>query len=162
MGTRTGDIDAAVVVHLSRNAGMSIDEIDDLLNKRSGLKGLTGHNDMREVHRLIATGDIDARVGLDVYVHRLRKYIGAYAAVMGGLDALSFTAGVGENDAVVRAETASGLGFLGIEIDPVRNGVRSNTPRLISPDTAPVAVMVIPTDEEMAIALETMALVAGI
>ena len=161
MGTRTGDIDAAVVVHLSRNAGMSIDEIDDLLNKRSGLKGLTGHNDMREVHRLIAAGDVDARVGLDVYVHRLRKYIGAYAAVMGGLDALSFTAGVGENDAVVRAETASGLGFLGIEIDPVRNGVRSDAPRLISPDTAPVAVMVIPTDEEMAIALETMALVAG-
>ena len=162
MGTRTGDIDAAVVLHLSRNAGMSIDEIDDLLNKRSGLKGLTGHNDMREVHRLIATGDIDARVGLDVYVHRLRKYIGAYAAVMGGLDALSFTAGVGENDAVVRAETASGLGFLGIEIDPVRNGVRSNAPRLISPDTAPVSVMVVPTDEEMAIALETMALVADI
>ena len=162
MGTRTGDIDAAVVVHLSRNAGMSIDEIDDLLNKRSGLKGLTGHNDMREVHRLIAAGDVDARVGLDVYVHRLRKYIGAYAAVMGGLDALSFTAGVGENDAVVRAETASGLGFLGIEIDPVRNGVRSDAPRLISPDTAGVAVMVIPTDEEMAIALETMALVAGI
>lgn len=161
MGTRTGDIDAAVVVHLSRNAGMGIDEIDDLLNKRSGLKGLTGHNDMREVHRLIAAGDVDARVGLDVYVHRLRKYIGAYAAVMGGLDALSFTAGVGENDAVVRAETAAGLGFLGIEIDPVRNDVRSDAPRLISPDTAAVAVMVIPTDEEMAIALETMALVAG-
>jgi acetate kinase len=161
MGTRTGDIDAAVVVHLSRNAGMSIDEIDDLLNKRSGLKGLTGHNDMREVHRLIATGDIDARVGLDVYVHRLRKYIGAYAAVMGGLDALSFTAGVGENDAVVRAETASGLGFLGIEIDPVRNAARSDAPRLVSPDTASVAVMVIPTDEEMAIALETMALLSA-
>ncbi len=158
MGTRTGDIDAAIVVHLSRNAGMSIDEIDDLLNKRSGMKGLTGHNDMREVHRLIAAGDVDARLGLDVYVHRLRKYIGAYAAVMGGLDALSFTAGIGENDAVVRAETADGLGFLGVEIDPVRNAVQSDSPRLISPDAAGVAVMVIPTDEEMAIALETMAL----
>jgi acetate kinase len=161
MGTRSGDVDAALVVHLSRNAGMSIDEIDDLLNRRSGMKGLTGHNDMREVHRLIAAGDADARVGLDVYVHRLRKYIGAYAAVMGGLDALSFTAGVGENDAVVRAEAAVGLGFLGIEIDPVRNAARSDAPRLVSPDTATVAVMVIPTDEEMAIALETMALLSA-
>jgi acetate kinase len=161
MGTRTGDIDAAVVVHLSRNAGMSIDEIDDLLNKHSGMKGLTGHNDMREIHQLIAASDVDARHGLDVYVHRLRKYVGAYAAVLGGLDALSFTAGVGENDAVVRAETARGLGFLGIEIDPVRNAVRSDSPRLISADAAPVAVLVIPTDEAMAIALETMAVVAG-
>ena len=160
MGTRTGDIDPAVVIHLSRNAGMSIDQIDDLLNRRSGMLGLTGHNDMREVHRLIAAGDVDARVGLDVYVHRLKKYIGAYAAVMGGLDALSFTAGVGENDAVVRAETAAGLEFLGIEIDPVRNTRRSDAARLISPDSARVAVMVIPTDEEMAIALETMSLVA--
>jgi acetate kinase len=138
---------------------MTIDEIDDLLNKRSGMTGLTGHNDMREVHRLIASGDVDARAGLDVYVHRLRKYIGAYAAVMGGIDALSFTAGVGENDPVVRAETAAGLGFLGIEIDPKRNAVRSQAPRLVSPDTSSVAVLVIPTDEEMAIALETMTLV---
>ena len=161
MGTRTGDIDAAVVVHLSRNAGMSIDEIDDLLNKRSGMRGLTGHNDMREVHRLIAAGDGDARVALDVYVHRLRKYVGAYAAAMGGLDALSFTAGVGENDPVVRAETAAGLGFLGIEIDAARNSMRSDVPRLISTDAARVAVMVIPTDEALVIALETMSLVAG-
>ena len=159
MGTRTGDIDAAVVVHLSRHAGMSIDAIDDLLNKQSGMKGLTGHNDIREVHRLIAAGDVDARLGLDVYVHRLRKYIGAYAAVMGGLDALSFTAGIGENDAVVHAETADGLGFLGVEIDPARNAARSDAPRLISPDSASVAVLVIPTDEEMAIARETMAVV---
>ncbi|MGD9700976.1 MAG: acetate/propionate family kinase [Acidimicrobiia bacterium] len=159
MGTRTGDIDPAVVFHLWRNAGMTVDEIDDLLNRRSGMKGLTGHNDMREVHRLIAAGDVDARVALDVYVHRLKKYVGAYAAVMGGLDALSFTAGVGENDAVVRADTAEGLGFLGIDIDPVRNAVRSHLPRLISPDAARVAVMVIPTDEEMAIALATMSIV---
>ena len=162
MGTRTGDIDAAVVVHLARHAGMSIDAIDDLLNRQSGMKGLTGHNDMREVHRLIAAGDVDARRGLDIYVHRLRKYIGAYAAVMGGLDALSFTAGIGENDAVVRAETATGLGFLGVEIDPVRNAVRSDAPRLISPDAATVAVLVIPTDEEMAIARETIAVVGPV
>lgn len=161
MGTRTGDIDPAVVAHLSRSAGMSIDEIDDLLNRRSGMRGLTGHNDMREVHRLIAAGDADARLGLDVYVHRLRKYVGAYAAIMGGIDALTFTAGVGENDPVVRAETAHGLGFLDIEVDPARNALDSDAPRLISPDGARVAVMVIPTDEELAIALETASLVTG-
>lgn len=161
MGTRSGDIDPAVVVYLSRNAGMSIDEIDDLLNKRSGMKGLTGHNDMREVRRLIDIGDIDARRAMDIYVHRLKKYIGAYAAVMGGIDALSFTAGVGANDAVLRAETVSGLGFLGIEIDGARNAATSHVPRLVSPDGASVAVMVIPTDEELAIALETMSLVVG-
>jgi acetate kinase len=159
MGTRSGDIDPAVVVHLWRNAGMSIEEIDDLLNRRSGLKGLTGHNDMREVHRLIAAGDTAARVGLDVYVHRLKKYIGAYAAVMGGLDVLSFTAGIGENDPVVRAEAVAGLDFIGLEIDPARNAVRSDAPRLISPDGAGVPIMVIPTDEELAIAVETMSVV---
>jgi acetate kinase len=161
MGTRTGDIDAAVVVHLARNAGMSIDEIDDLLNRRSGMKGLTGHNDMREVHRAIAAGDAGARLALDVYVHRLRKYIGAYAAIMGGVDAVTFTAGVGENDPVVRAESTAGLGFLGIEIDTARNGIRSDAARVISPDGAAVAVLVVPTDEEMAIAQETMALLDG-
>lgn len=161
MGTRTGDIDPAVVAHLARNAGMTIDEIDDLLNRRSGMKGLTGHNDMREVHRLIAEGDAAARLALDVYVHRLRKYVGAYAAVMGGLDAVSFTAGVGEHDAVVRAETAAGLGFLGIAVDPDRNAASSDAARVISPDSAPVAVLVVPTDEELAIALDTVETLGG-
>lgn len=159
MGTRTGDIDAAVVFHLHRTAGMTIDEIDRLLNRHSGMKGLTGHNDMREVHRLIAEGDTDARLALDVYVHRLRKYIGAYAAVLGGLDAVTFTAGVGEHDAVVRAETAAGLDFLGIAVDPVRNAAPDEGARLISPERAPVAVLVVPTDEEIAIARQTMSLV---
>ncbi len=162
MGTRTGDIDAAVVTHLARHAGMTVDEIDDLLNRRSGLKGLAGHNDMRDVHRLIAAGDRHARLALDVYVHRLRKYIGAYAAVMGGIDALSFTAGVGENDAVVRAETVAGLGFLGIELDEQLNRAPSSGARLISPEDAAVAVAVIPTDEELAIARQTLAVVARV
>jgi acetate kinase len=158
MGTRTGDIDPAVVLHLARTAGMSLDEIDDLLNRRSGMRGLTGDNDLREVHRLIAEGDDAARLGLDVYVHRLRKYVGAYTAVLGGLDVLTFTAGVGENDAVVRAEVATGLGVLGIEIDAARNAERSDQPRRISADGAPVDVLVIPTDEEITIALETVSL----
>jgi acetate kinase len=158
MGTRTGDIDPAVVFHLSRNAGMSIDEIDDLLNKRSGMKGLTGHNDLREVHRLAESGDEAAALAVEVYAHRLRKYIGAYAAVMGGLDVLSFTAGVGENDAIIRARAVAGLEFLGVEIDAARNEAHSRDERFISPDGARVAVLVVPTDEELAIARQAVSL----
>lgn len=158
MGTRTGDIDPAVVVHLARAAGMAIDEIDALLNRRSGMRGLTGHNDMREVHRLAAEGDEAARLGLDVYVHRLKKYVGAYTAVLGGLDVLAFTAGVGENDAEVRSRVATGLDVLGIRVDAERNAVRSDEARRISPNGNPVEVLVVPTDEEMAIALEAVSL----
>jgi len=158
MGTRTGDIDPAVVFHLARNAGMSIDDIDNLLNKRSGLKGLTGYNDMREVHRLADGGDAAAILAVEVYAHRLRKYIGSYAAVMGGIDVLSFTAGVGENDARTRANAVAGLEFLGIEIDPERNSAASREARYISPDGARVAVLVVPTNEELAIARQAVAL----
>lgn len=158
MGTRAGDVDPAVAIHLARTGAMDLDEIDTLLNRRSGLRGLTGHNDLREVHRLIAEGDADARLGLDVYVHRLRKYVGAYAAVLGHLDVLTFTAGVGENDPVVRAEVTAGLGLLGIEIDPDRNAVRSERARRISPDGATVDVLVVPTDEEVTIAREAVSL----
>lgn len=158
MGTRTGDMDPAVVLHLARASGMELDEIDSLLNRRSGMRGLTGHNDLREVHRLIAEGDRDARLGLDVYVHRLRKYVGAYTAVLGGLDVLAFTAGVGENDPVVRAALAEGLGVLGVAVDPGRNALRTDEARRISPDGAAVDVLVVPTDEEIAIALEAISL----
>lgn len=159
MGTRTGDIDPAVALHLSRQAGLSTDEIDHLFNHRSGMVGLTGEKDMREVHRLIAEGDADARLALDVYIHRLRKYVGAYAAVMGGIDVLTFTAGVGENDAVVRSEVAAGLAFIGISVDPDLNTASSRDTRAISPDGSPVAVLVVPTDEELAIARQTLTLI---
>jgi acetate kinase len=159
MGSRGGDVDPGAVLHLARSADLGVDDLDELLNHRSGLRGLTGEGDMRAVHRLVAAGDARARLGLDVYVHRLRKYVGAYAAVMGGLDALSFTAGVGENDPVVRAETAEGLGHLGIAIDPVRNAEPSREARVISPDGAAVSVLVVPTDEELAIARQALSLV---
>ncbi|MGO1509821.1 MAG: acetate/propionate family kinase [Actinomycetaceae bacterium] len=152
MGTRTGDIDPAVVFHLRRVGGLNVDEIDDLFNKRSGLKGLTGHNDMREVRRLAEGGDADARLALEVYTHRLRKYVGSYAAVLGGLDALTFTAGVGENDADVRAEVLRPLGFLGIEIDEEANAARTPGVRVISTSGSAVTVLVVPTNEELAIA----------
>ncbi len=158
MGTRTGDMDPAIIFHLRRNAGMDVDEIDDLVNRRSGLKGLAGANDMREIHRLIEAGDARARLALDVYTHRLRKYIGSYAAALGGLDVLSFTAGVGENDAVVRAEACAGLEFLGIEIDPERNTGRVTRPTVISTDSARVTVLVVPTNEELEIAQQALSL----
>ncbi|MPV37844.1 acetate/propionate family kinase [Georgenia subflava] len=158
MGTRTGDMDPAIIFHLARVAGMDVDEIDTLVNKRSGLKGLTGENDLRMVHRMADDGSADARLALDVYAHRIRKYIGSYAAVMGGLDALSFTAGGGENDAVMRAKVAKGLQFLGIEVDEERNAVRSKEARVISPDGARVTVLVVPTNEELTIARQAVSL----
>ncbi|MFS0704485.1 acetate kinase [Cellulomonas sp. 179-A 9B4 NHS] len=156
MGTRSGDIDPAIMFHLHRNAGMSADEIDDLLNRRSGLKGLSGENDFRALHELVEAGDEGANLALDVYLHRLRKYIGAYHAVLGRLDALTFTAGVGENDALVRARAVEGLDAMGIEVDPERNAGRTDGPRVISPEGARVTVLVVPTNEELAIARHAM------
>ncbi|GGT33738.1 acetate kinase [Streptomyces purpureus] len=161
MGTRSGDIDPAVTFHLQRVAGMSTDEIDVLLNKKSGLVGLCGDNDMREIRRRIDEGDERARLAFDVYVHRLRKYIGAYYAVLGRVDAVAFTAGVGENAAPVREAAIAGLEELGLAVDSGLNAVRSDEPRLISPEYARVAVAVVPTDEELEIANQTFALVAA-
>ena len=158
MGTRSGDIDPAVVFHLYRNAGMSIDDIDDLLNRRSGIKGLSGENDFRALHDLIAAGNADAALALDVYVHRLKKYVGAYHAVLGRLDVLTFTAGVGENDDIVRARVCAGLEPLGIVLDPERNAGRGG-PKVISAEGSPVTVLVIPTNEELAIARQSLAVV---
>lgn len=161
MGTRSGDTDPAVTFHLSRVAGMSVDEIDTLLNKRSGLVGLCGDNDMREIRRRIEEGDDAARLAFDIYVHRLKKYIGAYCAVLGRVDAIAFTAGVGENSAEVRAAAIAGLEELGPVLDAERNAAHGAGPRLISPPSARVAVAVVPTDEELEIARQTYALVSG-
>jgi acetate kinase len=159
MGTRSGDMDPAVIFHLARVGGMSMDEIDTLLNKRSGLFGLCGDNDMREIRRRIDEGDVAAALAFDIYVHRLKKYIGAYYAVLGTVDAVAFTAGVGENAAPVREAAVAGLEGLGLAVDPGRNAVRGDRPRIVSPDAARVAVAVVPTDEELEIATQTYALV---
>ncbi|MFI2201773.1 acetate kinase [Streptomyces sp. NPDC020192] len=159
MGTRSGDLDPAVIFHLTRVGGMSMDEIDTLLNKRSGLFGLCGDNDMREIRRRIDEGDEEAALAFDIYIHRLRKYIGAYYAVLGSVDAVAFTAGVGENAAPVREAAIAGLEGLGLAVDPELNGVRADGARLISPKDARVAVAVVPTDEELEIATQTYALV---
>ncbi|MGW7818555.1 acetate kinase [Streptomyces puniciscabiei] len=159
MGTRSGDVDPAVIFHLARVGDMSMDEIDTLLNKRSGLFGLCGDNDMREIRRRIDEGDEEAALAFDIYIHRLKKYIGAYCAVLGKVDAVAFTAGVGENAAPVREAAIAGLEGLGLSVDPELNAVRSGEARLISPDGARVAVAVVPTDEELEIATQTYALV---
>jgi acetate kinase len=151
MGTRSGDVDPGVLFHLARNAGLGVDELDTLLNKRSGVLGLSGVNDFRELRSLIDAGDEDARLAFDVYIHRLRKYVGAYAALLGRVDVIAFTAGVGENDVDVRAAVCADLEGLGIAVDPERNAQRGGE-RIVSPDWAQTLVMVIPTMEELAIA----------
>lgn len=161
MGTRSGDLDPAVVFHLARVGGMSVDEIDSLLNKKSGLLGLCGDNDMREVQRRAEEGDPSARLALASYIHRLKKYIGAYSAVLGRVDAVAFTAGVGENSSEIREMALAGLAELGLALDLEANSVRSPEPRLVSAEYARVAVAVVPTDEELEIASQTYALVTG-
>lgn len=161
MGTRSGDIDPAALFHLARQARYSIDELDDLLNRRSGMLGLTGHTDMRDVHEAVAAGDEDARTGLDVYFHRIRGYVGQYLAQMGRVDAIVFTAGIGENDDIVRLGSLRGLEGLGISVDPERNEGRKKQITVISPDDSPVTVLVVPTNEELEIARQAVGLVTA-
>jgi acetate kinase len=152
MGTRSGDVDPGVIMYLARTAGMTMDDIEAMLNRRSGVLGLGGEIDFRQLHRLIECGDVDAQLAYDVYIHRLRKYIGSYMALLGTTDVITFTAGVGENDAAVRRDALSGLAPLGIELDEHLNDSPARSPRRISVDKSPTTVLVIPTDEELAIA----------
>lgn len=158
MGTRSGDIDPAALVHLARRAGCTIDDLDAMLNTRSGLLGLAGRSDMRDILAGREAGEEASTLAFDVYVHRLRAYAGAYIAQLGGVDVISFTAGVGENAAAVRAGAMATLGFAGVEIDPVRNEARERGIRRISADASRVEVLVVPTNEELQIARQTAAL----
>jgi len=152
MGTRSGDVDPALPEYLHRVAGLSNAEVDERLNHGSGLKGLSGVSDVREVTERAEAGDAAAQLALDVYCYRIRCYVGAYYAALGRLDAIAFTAGVGENSALVRARSLAGLERLGITVDPDRNAAPGRGERIISPDGPPVAVLVVPTDEEREIA----------
>ena len=157
MGTRSGDLDPAVLIQLARRVRLSIDELDALLNKSSGLQGLAGVSDMRDLLERRAAGNPDASLAFDVYIHRLRAYIGAYLAQLGGVDVISFTAGVGENVPVVRAEALATLGFAGVAVDPARNEERARGIRRISSDDSAVTVLVVPTNEELEIARQALA-----
>ena len=156
MGTRSGDIDPSVVSYLHREAKMSVDDIESTLNHRSGMLGLAGELDFRRLAEMIESGDSAAQLAYDVYIHRLRKYIGAYLVILGRTDVVSFTAGVGENAAAVRRDALSGLAGLGIDIDERRNAQSATDARRISTTTSPIAVLVIPTNEELAIARDCL------
>ena len=157
MGTRCGDMDPSIHFYLQRTMGLSSEELETLLNKESGLKGICGANDMREVHRLADAGDEQARLALDMYCYRIKKYIGAYYAALGQLDAIVFTGGIGENDVRVRADCCSELAGLGIQVDKQRNQQADAGISSIHADNSRVAVLVVPTDEELEIAIECVA-----
>ncbi|MCO5224843.1 MAG: acetate kinase [Thermomicrobiales bacterium] len=156
MGSRSGDIDAGIIFHLARQAGMSSADIDTLLNRKSGLVGLFGTGDVRDVLAAADQGDANAQLALDVYCHRLKHYVGAYYAVLGRVDCIVFTAGVGENAAPVRARTLAGLEHMGVRLDPERNGSSERGIRRISSDESAVTVLVVPTNEELEIARQTI------
>jgi acetate kinase len=152
MGTRSGDIDPGVFGYLCRAANMSVDDVESMLNMHSGLLGLAGERDFRRLHDMIESDDGAAKLAYDVFIQRLRKYVGAYLAVLGSTDVVSFTAGIGENVASVRRDALSRLAAMGIEVDEQRNTQSAKGARRISTDTSPIAVLVIPTNEELAIA----------
>jgi len=156
MGTRSGDIDPAIIPFLMKEKGLNMGEIDDILNKQSGLKGICGMNDMRDIHAAAEKGDKKAALAVDMFVYRIKKYIGAYYAVTGPLAALVFTAGIGENDEIVRARVCANLEHLGISIDPARNAGRKKVATAVQADGSKVAILVIPTNEELAIAKATL------
>jgi acetate kinase len=161
MGTRSGDIDATVIFYLVNTLGYDIHTVSDLLNKRSGMLGLTGFSDMRDITAAMAKGDQNAKLAYDMYAYRIKKYIGAYAAALNGIDAIIFTAGVGENDARIRELVCNDLDFLGISIDATLNNTRKPGLREINSPGAKVKVLVVPTNEELEIASQCFGLLTN-
>ncbi|NMM54183.1 acetate kinase [Paenibacillus aquistagni] len=160
MGTRSGDLDPAIVPFVMMKEDLTVNEVNSMLNKHSGLLAISGSSsDMREITEGMEQGEPNATLAFEMYVYRLRKYIGSYVAAMDGVDAIVFTAGVGENSAVIRQHTCEKLTFLGVEIDPELNKIRSKEPRRISTPNSKVEVLVVPTNEELMIARDTYRLV---
>ena len=161
MGTRSGDMDAGVIEFIANKYGMNVSEAVNMLNKKSGVLGISGvSSDFRDLEGAAEKGNKRAALAIEVFEYRVRKMIGEYAAAMGGVDAVIFTAGVGENSPELREEFVKGLEFMGITIDPEKNKVRGEE-RIVSKDGAPVKVLVIPTNEELMIAMDTMEIVKG-
>lgn len=157
MGTRSGDIDPAIVTYVMNKEELSISEVNSMLNKHSGLLAISGSSsDMRDITDGLEAGLPNETLAFEMYEYRLRKYIGSYAAAMNGVDVIVFTAGVGENSAIVREKVCANLTYLGVEIDPELNKIRSGDPRRISTPNSKVEVLVIPTNEELVIARDTL------
>ena len=162
MGTRSGDVDPGLVLHLIRSLGKTFDQIDGLLNRQSGLLGISGvSNDMREVVDAAAAGNARADLAVEIFCYRIKKYIGAYTAVLGRVDALVFTGGIGENAAGIRERACRGLEGIGYVLDALRNSAAARGPRDVSADGSPHRILVIPTDEEMMIARDTARIAGG-
>jgi acetate kinase len=159
MGSRSGDIDPGVLFHLHRQAGMSVDQLDDLLNRRSGMVGLAGSGDLRDVEASSARGEPRAQLALEVYARRIRQYVGSYFTEVDPLHAVVFTAGVGEHSAMVRELAMRGLQRLGIEIDLDRNASIGSGIQVVSGESSPVKVLVVPTNEELEIARQTVSVI---
>lgn len=155
MGTRSGDLDPAILFYLARKHNLNIDDLDNMLNKKSGLKGICGSNDMREVEKMAEEGDKKAKLALDMFAYRIKKYIGSYSAVVGKLDCIIFTGGIGENDIDTRQRCCKDLEHLGIELDLEKNNQRASQIVEISKENSKVKVLIIPTNEELEIALQT-------
>ncbi len=161
MGTRCGDLDPSVIGHIASETGQSLDKVEAALNRESGLEGLCDASDLRDVLERAAAGDRRAKNAVEVYVHRIRKYVGAYLAVLGRVDAIVFTAGVGENSAEIRERVCEGLEGLGIRLDEARNGAAERGVRAIHAEGGAVALLVVPTNEELEIAEQTLRCVRG-
>jgi acetate kinase len=162
MGTRAGDIDQSVIFYLVNESGYKVEKVKDMLNYKSGMIGLTGYNDMRDINRQIENGDDGALLAFRMYAYRIRKYIGAYAAVLNGLDAVVFTGGVGENDYRMREICCSDIDYLGIKLDEEKNKTRLNQLHEINDQSSAVKILVIPTDEELEIAMQCYQLLKGL
>ncbi|MEO8821719.1 MAG: acetate kinase [Ginsengibacter sp.] len=159
MGTRAGDIDQSVIFYLIDQLGYKQEKVKEILNYDSGMVGLTGHNDMRDVIAKIEKGDTEASLAYQMYAYRIRKYIGTYTAVLNGLDAIVFTGGVGENDRLMRKLSSCNLEYLGIQFDEEKNNLIKKRLREINANNSPVKILVIPTNEELEIALQCYSLV---
>jgi acetate kinase len=161
MGTRAGDVDPSIIFHLINEKGFSAKEVNDILNKKSGLLGLCGYSDMRDVKQAMSDGNKDARLAYDLYAYRIQKYIGTFTAVLKDLDAIVFTAGIGENDGDMREAVCKGMGYFGMELDKNKNSLQSNQSREINTSSSKVKILVIPTNEELEIGQQTYTLVKG-
>ncbi|MEO5888997.1 MAG: acetate kinase [Ferruginibacter sp.] len=162
MGTRSGSIDPSVIFHLVNRLGYNLEQVNTLLNKKSGMLGLTGFSDMRDITKEIKKGNADARLAYEMYAYRVRKYIGSYTAVLNGLDAIVFTGGIGENDALIRKMITDNLESLGIIADEEKNNVRISGLREINADESKVKILVVPTNEELEIANQCYELLGSI
>jgi acetate kinase len=158
MGSRSGDIDHAVIFHLVNTLGYSLDDVNSLLTKKSGMLGITGFSDLRDIQTAAKNGNTACQLALEMNAYRIKKYIGAYTATMNGLDAVVFTAGIGENSSILRKLVCTDMDFFGITLDDGKNNLRSSMLREINIEAAKVKVLVIPTNEELEIAKQAFEL----